>query len=521
MKKIILGIFVFMSFLSNAQEHKMEDNALAGIFEAKGKTKPQSILRDLTVMQNSDISPLRLDRSIFVYYNESSIESKRDVAFDENGNQTLFINYSWNTTSQSLVPSSKSEYSYDVNDNQTLEINYSWNTNTQSFVPNGKEEYIYDANGNQTLRIDYFWNTDTQSFVLYYKYENTYDAEGNLTLQIIYSWNTTTQSFVPYAKGEATYDSNGNYTLILYYNWSTTTQSFVSNGKSEYSYDVNGNQTLQINYSWNTTFQFFVPSSKYEYSYDASGNQTLRIVYSWNTTNQSFVQNSKYEYAYDVNGNQTLYIYYSWNGNTQSFVPNYKEEWTFDANGNQTLRINYGWNNITQSFVPVSKYVRTYNNGLPITFLTQAIAYKWYSDLGVYKPSFKTEGATILDNDTQLHRKGVLYKYDTNFNVWNELVGDEYNSYEYYTKTALSTETIDNELISIYPNPTSDLLYVSHPALNSLDIQITDLSGRQMYSGTMQKEVPLNVSSYARGIYLVTVENKETNKKKTYKIVKK
>jgi hypothetical protein len=120
-----------------------------------------------------------------------------------------------------------------------------------------------------------------------------------------------------------------------------------------------------------------------------------------------------------------------------------------------------------------------------------------------------------------LHRKGVLYQYDTNFNVWNAFVGDEYNSYEYYTKTALSTETININLISIYPNPTSDLLYVSHPELNSLDIQITDLSGRQMYSGIMQKEVPLNVSSYAKGIYLVTFENKETNKKKTYKIIKK
>jgi hypothetical protein len=153
--------------------------------------------------------------------------------------------------------------------------------------------------------------------------------------------------------------------------------------------------------------------------------------------------------------------------------------------------------------------------------LTQRMVYEWYSDLGIYKPSFKTEYSTILDNDTQLHRKGVLYQYDTNFNVWNELVGDEYNSYDYYTKTALSTETADYDLISLYPNPTSDLLYVSHPELNSLDIQITDLSGRQMYSGTMQKEVPLDVSSYTQGMYLVTIENKETNKKKTYKIIKK
>jgi hypothetical protein len=37
----------------------------------------------------------------------------------------------------------------------------------------------------------------------------------------------------------------------------------------------------------------------------------------------------------------------------------------------------------------------------------------------------------------------------------------------------------------------------------------------------MQKDVPLDVSYYIQGIYLVTIENKETNKKKTYKIIKK
>jgi hypothetical protein len=42
-----------------------------------------------------------------------------------------------------------------------------------------------------------------------------------------------------------------------------------------------------------------------------------------------------------------------------------------------------------------------------------------------------------------------------------------------------------------------------------------------MYSGTMQKDVPLDVSTYTPGMYLVTIENKETKKKNTYKIIKK
>jgi hypothetical protein len=87
---------------------------------------------------------------------------------------------------------------------------------------------------------------------------------------------------------------------------------------------------------------------------------------------------------------------------------------------------------------------------------------------------------------------------------------------------ALSVEdnTMDVQL-RVYPNPTSQSLYVSHPELNSFGIQIVDLNGKQVYSGTISKEQPLDVSNYSQGMYLVTIENKVTNQKHTYKIIKK
>ena len=87
---------------------------------------------------------------------------------------------------------------------------------------------------------------------------------------------------------------------------------------------------------------------------------------------------------------------------------------------------------------------------------------------------------------------------------------------------ALSVE--DNTLeaqITVYPNPTSQMLYVSHPEINSFGIQIVDLNGKQVYSGTISKDQPLDVSNYSQGMYLITIENKEANKKNTYKIIKK
>lgn len=87
---------------------------------------------------------------------------------------------------------------------------------------------------------------------------------------------------------------------------------------------------------------------------------------------------------------------------------------------------------------------------------------------------------------------------------------------------ALSVE--DNVLdvqLKVYPNPTSQSLYVSHPDINSFGITITDLNGKQLYQGTINKDEPLDVSNYTQGMYLVTVENVITNKKNSYKIIKK
>ena len=87
---------------------------------------------------------------------------------------------------------------------------------------------------------------------------------------------------------------------------------------------------------------------------------------------------------------------------------------------------------------------------------------------------------------------------------------------------ALSVE--DNALdvqLRVYPNPTSQSLYVSHPEINSFGITIVDLNGKQLYQGTINKEEPLDVSGYMQGMYMVTIENTSTNKKNSYKIIKK
>ena len=95
----------------------------------------------------------------------------------------------------------------------------------------------------------------------------------------------------------------------------------------------------------------------------------------------------------------------------------------------------------------------------------------------------------------------------------------------YYPALNLHALSVEDNVLDVqlrmYPNPTSQSLYVSHTDISSFGITIFDLNGKQLYSGSINKDEPLDVSNYTQGIYLVTLENKETQKKNTYKLIKK
>jgi hypothetical protein len=95
----------------------------------------------------------------------------------------------------------------------------------------------------------------------------------------------------------------------------------------------------------------------------------------------------------------------------------------------------------------------------------------------------------------------------------------------YYPALDLQTLSVEDNMIDlqlqVYPNPTSQFLYVSHPDITTFQIKISDLTGKHLYTGTINKDEPLDVAGFNQGIYLITIENPATTKKNAYKIIKK
>ena len=301
-----------------------------------------------------------------------------------------------------------------------------------------------------------------------------------------------------------------------------TSVSFNENGlsgKSEVELDTNDNVTLWIRYNWDTDTQSFVPFWKFEYAFDANGNRMLWIRYNWDTATQSFVPSNKSEFTYDANGNRTLWIRYNWDTATQSFVPSSKEEYAYDTNGNQTLFISYNWDTATQSFVPTKRDIRIYDyNFSPVRPMISLKVEKYYPALGVFKPSFIQEYSVHTDTETDYVIEGITKQYDTNFNTWNALEGEEFKSYWYYTKVSeLSNQDITNNTFKAYPNPATNFITIDSTLEGNYNL--VSMLGKTIAKGTLrQGDNIIDLSNFNKGIYFLNISSNNTAK--TLKIVK-
>ena len=86
--------------------------------------------------------------------------------------------------------------------------------------------------------------------------------------------------------------------------------------------------------------------------------------------------------------------------------------------------------------------------------------------------------------------------------------------------STLNTESAELQLqVKVFPNPTTETIYITHPISNSFKVFISDLTGKVLLKKEVGKQEPINIESYPTGAYLinVTTEDKKTN---TYKIIK-
>ena len=67
-------------------------------------------------------------------------------------------------------------------------------------------------------------------------------------------------------------------------------------------------------------------------------------------------------------------------------------------------------------------------------------------------------------------------------------------------------ENVGSE-VSIYPNPTSDVLNISTNSNDLSELIIKDITGKIVLNKNFNNNITVNTENYAKGIYLIAVKN--------------
>ena len=79
--------------------------------------------------------------------------------------------------------------------------------------------------------------------------------------------------------------------------------------------------------------------------------------------------------------------------------------------------------------------------------------------------------------------------------------------------STLTTETPELQLqVKVFPNPTKEVIYITHPTEQFFEVRITDVSGKQILQTAHQKQQPLSVQTLTTGTYFITVTTQESKK---------
>ena len=303
------------------------------------------------------------------------------------------------------------------------------------------------------------WNAILNAWALTVisKHEEYRDSNDSITSKSIYNWSNADNKWLGVSRDSFAYNVHDIMIVHINYTWNN---NWVNNTKTESAYDKYGNKTLDASYDWDG--KAWIGKTKTVYSF---GADSLVLSYTWNSTTNAWEgdKGGRHLREYDKNNDTliTLDVTLTWKKaiNAWAGVKNKnKYEYSYDNNGNRTSEAVYTWNNTTNVWVGTgNKFEYEYNGNNNITKFT---TFAWN----------KNEWASVIT---------VSFYYTQN------------------PPTAI-IETTDNATVTVYPNPTADVVYFDVESrvkvYNMQGVLLQELFGKQV-----------NLSNYPQGIYLLQI----------------
>ena len=154
-----------------------------------------------------------------------------------------------------------------------------------------------------------------------------------------------------------------------------------------------------------------------------------------------------------------------------------------------------------------------------LLLLSALFIFGFVSAQSISKQVIAPSGSTISNGDNQLsYTAGEVVVGGMTAEDGSVQLGNGY--YPSLDLQALSIESqTTNLLVKVYPNPTKEVIFITHPNNITFKVFISDLTGKVLLQKEVGKQEPINIERYPNGTYLINVITEHT-KTNSYKIIK-
>ena len=362
------------------------------------------------------------------------------------------IHHGYNNFSNTWDPQNKTYNNY--NNNGLLVSTIFYGYSNPNWSPNNRDTFIYNSNNKLIEERWEMWDSGINNWgATTSKNVYTYNAANKLIVDEFYQIDWSTNTLIPNSKTTYSYNSVNQPTLELHQDWESATSTYTNNSKMLYKYNSSG----QLN-------------SVYMFSYDAASN-------SWDTMAR-VINISWYKW---LSSDLDLWDYnllssYEWQlrmGNG-IYLPVFKVQITYDPLDDAVLSEDYfSWS--SGNWVKENgstQYNYTRNTSLN-NMITESIQKGWFKHLNSYRNEYKIS----------------------------------YRNPQFMTSIKNYDNSIDGYII--YPNPSSDQLYISIsnlPMNEEINVKIINLQGQELVLQKVTNNQSINVSDLSNGIYILNIE---------------
>ncbi|MEC5165731.1 hypothetical protein RCH18_001463 [Flavobacterium sp. PL11] len=359
-------------------------------------------------------------------------------------------------------------YEYDSNNNLTFEKYYDYDASTGLWRMSESANYIYNTNNKVIQSTVESWDTATNKLENSYRIISTYNG-GKFKESLEQEWDSSSLTWVIVWKNVMSYNSNNLPDSVVSYSWDGV--RWINEYRGNLTYNSSNKIISAVNEKWDNAQ--WVNWTKTLLTYDANNKILTYRNAEWDDFDTIFKENERTDYVLDGAGNRisetTVY--------TDNNMPNRsKKEYIYDSSSLMSsfanpFRDKTGFDYIFEDFPHVNK---------PLS----------YND-------FSYDNVT----STYANRNRTIYDYTNSIVLFTE-----------------QFETVNNT-ITIFPNPTQDLLNIELVAFSpATQITISDMLGKKLYSHKVEStKTVVNISGYTKGIYLVAIM--DGNKKGVKKLI--